>query len=49
MIKPFSFHSDLRDYFKKQGKTWSWFSEEKVKAEQQEAFKTDLLKKLLSD
>ena len=44
MIKPFPFHSDLRDYFKKQGKTWSWFSEEKVKAEQQEAFKTDLLK-----
>ena len=44
MIKPFPFHSDLRDYFKKQDKTWSWFSEEKVKAEQQEAFKTDLLK-----
>lgn len=44
MIKPFPFHSDLRDYFKKQDKTWSWFSEEKIKAEQQEAFKTDLLK-----
>ncbi|MEN2401363.1 M48 family metalloprotease [Flavobacterium sp. MC2016-06] len=44
MIKPFPFHSDLRDYFKKQDKTWSWFSEEKVKIEQQEAYKTDLLK-----
>ncbi|RZJ56119.1 MAG: peptidase M48 [Flavobacterium sp.] len=44
MIKPFPFHSDLRDYFKKQDKTWSWFSEEKVKVEQQEAYKTDLLK-----
>lgn len=44
MIKPFPFHFDLRDYFKKQDKTWSWFSEEKIKAEQQEAFKTDLLK-----
>ncbi|OXB10345.1 M48 family metalloprotease [Flavobacterium reichenbachii] len=44
MIKPFPFHSDLRDYFKKQDKTWSWFSQEKVKAEQQEAYKTDLLK-----
>jgi hypothetical protein len=44
MIKPFPFHSDLRNYFKKQTKTWSWFSEEKVKTEQQEAYKTDLLK-----
>lgn len=44
MIKPFPFHTDLRNYFKKQGKTWSWFSEEKVKEEQQEAYKTDLLK-----
>ena len=44
MIKPFPFHTDLRNYFKKQGKTWSWFSEEKVKVEQQEAYKTDLLK-----
>lgn len=44
MIKPFPFHSDLKDYFKKQDKTWSWFAEEKVKTEQQEAFKTDLLK-----
>ncbi|MES2573413.1 MAG: M48 family metalloprotease [Bacteroidota bacterium] len=44
MIKPFPFHSDLRNHFKKQRKTWSWFSEEKVKEEQQEAYKTDLLK-----
>lgn len=44
MIKPFPFHTDLRNHFKKQGKTWSWFSEEKVKEEQQEAYKTDLLK-----
>jgi hypothetical protein len=44
MIKPFPFHTDLRNHFKKQGKTWSWFSEEKVKTEQQEAYKTDLLK-----
>lgn len=44
MIKPFPFHTDLRNYFKKQGKTWSWFSEEKVKEEQQESYKTDLLK-----
>ncbi len=44
MIKPIPFHSDLRNHFKKQDKTWSWFSEEKVKGEQQEAYKTDLLK-----
>ncbi len=44
MIKPFPFHSDLRNHFKKQDKTWSWFSEEKVKIEQQETYKTDLLK-----
>ncbi|WP_269226867.1 M48 family metalloprotease [Flavobacterium eburneipallidum] len=44
MIKPFPFHFDLRNHFKKQAKTWSWFSEEKVKEELQEAYKTDLLK-----
>lgn len=44
MIKPFPFHTNLRNHFKKQVKTWSWFSEEKVKIEQQETYKTDLLK-----
>jgi len=44
MLKIFPFHSQLRDYFKKQTKTWSWFSEQKVIQEHHETFKTDLLK-----
>lgn len=44
MLQPFPFHSNLRDHFKSQGKTWNWFSEEKVKDEQRETYKTDLLK-----
>lgn len=44
MLKPFDFHYQLRDHFKKQEKTWKWFSEVKVKNEQTEQFKADLLK-----
>ena len=44
MLKPFDFHCQLRDHFKKQEKTWKWFSEVKVKNEQTEEFKEELLK-----
>jgi predicted SprT family Zn-dependent metalloprotease len=44
MLKPFDFHYKLRDHFKKQEKTWKWFSEVKVKEEQTEQFKNELLK-----
>ncbi len=44
MIKPFEFHYKLRDYFKKQEKTWKWFAEVNVKNEQTEQFKHELLK-----
>lgn len=44
MIQPFPFQIKLRDYFKKQTKTWAWFSENQVKQEQNESYKTDLLK-----
>ncbi len=44
MPKPFEFHYQLRDYFKKQEKTWKWFSEVKVKTEQTQNFRDELLK-----
>lgn len=44
MLTPFPFHYSLRDFFKAQNKTWSWFSEDKIQQEQQETYKTDLLK-----
>ena len=44
MLKPFDFHYQLRDHFKKQEKTWKWFSEVNVKNEQTELFKAELLK-----
>ncbi|MCE3259808.1 MAG: peptidase family, partial [Bacteroidetes bacterium] len=44
MLKPFDFHYRLRDHFKRQEKTWKWFSEVKVKEEQTEQFKNELLK-----
>ncbi|MCW3102785.1 MAG: hypothetical protein JWO09_1225 [Bacteroidetes bacterium] len=43
MLKPFEFQFRLRDHFKKQEKTWKWFSEVKVKNEQSEEFKAELL------
>jgi len=43
-LKPFPFQYQLRDYFKKQTKTWSWFSDKNIQKEQIESFKTDLLK-----
>ncbi|MCE3227279.1 MAG: peptidase family [Bacteroidetes bacterium] len=44
MLKPFDFQYKLRDHFRKQEKTWKWFSEVKVKEEQTEQFKNELLK-----
>lgn len=43
-IPPFSFHVNLRDYFKKQTKTWQWFADNEIVQAQTEEFKTDLLK-----
>jgi len=43
-LTPFPFHQKLRDYFKKQTKTWAWFSDIKTMTSQSETFKTDLLK-----
>lgn len=43
MLQPFDFHIQLRNHFKSQNKTWKWFSEVKVKNEQIEVFKTELL------
>ncbi len=44
ILKPFPFQTQLRDFFKKQNKTWNWFATPTVMQEQAEAFKTDLLK-----
>lgn len=44
ILKPFPFQIQLRDFFKKQSKTWNWFATPTVMHEQAEAFKTDLLK-----
>lgn len=43
-MKPFDYQYQLRDHFKKQEKTWNWFSGSRTKAEQTEQFKTELLK-----
>ena len=30
ILKPFPFQQKLKDYFKKQGKTWDWFADKKI-------------------
>lgn len=44
ILQPLNYHIKLRDSFKKQTKTWEWFSSFKVKDEQLKEFKSDLLK-----
>ncbi|MXV16584.1 M48 family metalloprotease [Hufsiella ginkgonis] len=44
MLKPFDFQCQLRDHFKRQEKTWNWFSQVTIRNEQVEEFKTSLLK-----
>ncbi len=43
-LQPFNYHIQLRNNFKAQKKTWDWFSSVKVKDEQLQEFKTNLLK-----
>lgn len=43
-LRPFRFHTELKDYLSKREKLWSWFSEDKAKKEYFERFKSDLLK-----
>lgn len=43
-MNPFEYHTQLRDFFKAKKKTWDWFSQAKIKEEQKDRFKTDLLK-----
>lgn len=43
-LQPFSYHIKLRDNLKSQKKTWDWFSSVKVKDEQLQEFKSNLLK-----
>lgn len=40
----FQYHTDLVKYFKKQDKTWKWFSDSKVQDEQRAEYKKQLLK-----
>ncbi len=44
MISPLPYHLRLRDYFKKQKKTWDWFAKASSKEEDWLNFKTNLLK-----
>lgn len=43
-LQPFNYHIKLRDNLKSQKKTWDWFSSVKVKDEQLQEFKSNLLK-----
>jgi hypothetical protein len=43
-FSPFKYQTKLRDELKAQTKTWEWFSSVKVKVEQLQDFKTNLLK-----
>jgi hypothetical protein len=43
-LQPLQYHIKLRDKLKEQKKTWDWFSSVKVKDEQLQEFKTNLLK-----
>ncbi|MGJ8683283.1 MAG: M48 family metalloprotease [Nonlabens sp.] len=44
VLEPFPYHKKLRDHLKSRKKTWQWFKDEKVKTQQIESFKKDLLK-----
>lgn len=44
ILEPFSYHKKLKDHFKSRKKTWDWFSGEKLKEQQIQEFKTNLLK-----
>jgi len=44
MLKPFLFQNQLKDYFKKQDKTWEWFSKQLFSDNQIESLKTEILK-----
>lgn len=44
ILSPFPFQQKLKDYFKNQSKTWDWFANEKIISQQNEAYKTDILK-----
>lgn len=43
-LEPFPYHKKLRDHLKSRKKTWQWFKDEKVKTQQVELFKKELLK-----
>ncbi len=44
VLEPLAYHKKLRDHLKSRKKTWQWFKDEKVKTQQVESFKKDLLK-----
>jgi len=44
MLKALPYHEKVKDHFRKQPKTWEYFSISKNKEEQLEQFKTALLK-----
>lgn len=44
LSEPLSYHIKIRDYFKRQSGTWSFFSAARQREEQMAAFKTELLK-----
>jgi Peptidase family M48 len=43
-LQPFLYHTQLRNYLRAEKKTWDWFSSVKVKEEQLQEFKSNLLK-----
>jgi len=44
VLEPYPYHKKLRDHLKSRKKTWQWFKDEKVKTQQIESFKKELLK-----
>lgn len=44
MLQPISYHQKIREYFKKQKKTWDYFAVAQNKQEQLQQYKTELLK-----
>ncbi|GAA5022271.1 hypothetical protein GCM10011506_01270 [Marivirga lumbricoides] len=44
ILEPFEYHKKLKAHFKSRKKTWNWFSGEKLKEQQIQEFKTNLLK-----
>jgi len=43
-LKPFDYHIQLKEHFKRKKKTWDWFAEKNNKEEQIQEFKSNLLK-----